>query len=833
MSDNWGLRHLFGAPHQSAGKQAGGYRTLAASKGLEARDVRKIEDLVSGYNTPQGEGPPCRQLFKFPGRPAYALSTITPNDLMPDGRTGNFLAETIVVPETWLRAADWDVAAAFDAIDWSDPRAASIEVGVGAAAEVEPARLPRLEAGPLDRLGALARDVPAPLLVPLVRAVVAQCYGLGNINIVGSGEGQSGQQWQALERVVLLAPLLVPPALRLVRDEDGKRLLYLRSRSPHDRMAPRAEITGFLPLHAEGLEQERGEILDLGGGEPPARQPRSQGERYAHWLAELIREGRFDELEARYREPVDGRPEAWFATVPQATTSAGQQVSSIGTRERSTPPAGADVARDADGDATLLLDPPHVEPAEAEQQPEDELLGPLDEGVFEDPPRAPRDGSEPTDLVPTPVIERREAIWEARDDYEARMWQMLDAHREHLQTTFDELHTSLAASAEEAREKLQEYVQTETSSLHDEVDGLKKGRSKRQESLTALSKRLQSIEKQLGGRAAGGGGKRSTARRTAVAEEAEEKPPTETLPADDAPRDGVGRQVTAAWGQAVSKLGAYAGWLALVVLIAAAGVVVWYMRSSIPTTPPVETVQEDGSSDAEAAARAGRQGRRDRLIETLASRRVANVGLRTAIQSEEFRDRAESVAWLATLGYQALSTEAQVLLMQQAIGVGVDGEWGPGSRRALRNRLDACAACLSAAPLASELAVTAQAAVCFQNVELKIAETASCDLPSPWERGRVWTLEQAQVAQAWISETRTALGANPLVQRLPAIDPQTALAPAAFRSEAALRPEHAEAVLHLLYAFRLRNPEVNAPEQMTDEQLRDLESFLSTFTGGG
>src|SRR6185436_9645965 len=118
-ADSSAYRHVFtSAPDNFPG--GGGFRTVAYAAALRGM-VSPIESLVESYKTREGEAS-CRQFVSLAQGKAYALTTFTPLADSPDGRIGNFWAETQVVPSDWLEEAGWEAAAAFDALSWLGPR---------------------------------------------------------------------------------------------------------------------------------------------------------------------------------------------------------------------------------------------------------------------------------------------------------------------------------------------------------------------------------------------------------------------------------------------------------------------------------------------------------------------------------------------------------------------------------------------------------------------------------------------------------------------------------------------------------------------------------------
>src|SRR6185436_8217819 len=167
------FRHIYtSAPENFPG--GGGFQTVACASDLGEQQRNAVEKLVDSYSNREGGGAPCRQFLPLArGAKAFALTVFTPLEDCPDGRTGNFWAETQVVPSEWLEQAEWDAAAAFKALSWLGPKNIS-----DISRNLEPEPLDELKSGALDRLGRLNELVSPDCLETLLQAVAQESRGL-------------------------------------------------------------------------------------------------------------------------------------------------------------------------------------------------------------------------------------------------------------------------------------------------------------------------------------------------------------------------------------------------------------------------------------------------------------------------------------------------------------------------------------------------------------------------------------------------------------------------------------------------------------------------------
>jgi hypothetical protein len=416
------FRHIFtSAPENFPG--GGGFQTVACAAALREMSSL-IEFLVESYKSLDRDGAHCRQFVPLPHGKAYALTVFTPLAESPDGRTGNFWAETQVVPIDWLEQAGWDAAAAFDALSWMGPRDLS-----RLPRNLEPEPLAPLEPGPVERLARLCELVPPGCLDALLHAVVQQSRGLRPLRLL---EVQ-GAPASHLETVVTLLPLTVPPTSRRYRDDDQHRCLTLRTRCPVGGMAFPADITGYPAAAADNLELSDGFVVDLTGRLPATSIGDRFGLDYARWLARVIQEGRWDQLEALYRRASDFPGAAVFSNY--------RSLLEAPTRPRGTITTG--VPKLPAAVPVRAERPSVVEPSEAAAAPSPAVAG--------------------DQTAPSPLQARKQA-WAARDQTEGALWGVLESHKSQLEELVGKLHEDLTAAVKKA-----------SGRLRDEVEGTRRG----------------------------------------------------------------------------------------------------------------------------------------------------------------------------------------------------------------------------------------------------------------------------------------------------------------------------------------------------------------------
>lgn len=811
MSKAAGLRHIYTAVEKGRGQKSG-FRTVAHSEHLRQM-VPSIQSLVDGFSAPDGNEPRCRQLLKVPESSAYALSTFTALGPMPDGRPGNYWAETIMVPDVWLERAGWDTAAAFAALEWLGPQA-----HLESPEELDPVALPDLEPGSLDRLAILSESVHEDRLVPLLRAVVQQSTGLKPLRILATLKTPQ----EALEKVVMYLPLLVHPALRTYMEGSKLRCLTLRTWSPPEPMTPAADLTGFPIIAADRLAMEGSDVIDLGGlVRAPAVRNRA-GEAYVSWLKQVIQQERWDELEAAYQEDMPARLEAWYASFQQRLSSA--PAASAGSQQQDPPPQ---------------VQPPATEaPAEAA------------EGAAVDAGAA---GTAPERAVEELYVEARpspravrERIGEVRDEAEGEAWQILEAHRGDFQARLDEYQASMKEAMEEAARALDAVNTAHVARVREDAAAASRARSRQDTLESTFGRRLDKLESNL------------EDLRRHIAQLSQQAPLPTTH--GDLPETGVAIQASDSWRQR-EFFGSWPGWvkgrlgglfsareaesvqkirwghvlltkavpavvLTLLVFFAIHRFLIGRLASDpVPDGPVAESVSEKK-----------REARRQKLLEELQKRKNAAALLASVKDSESYAERANRLTLMVTLGQFQITRAGKVALLQKALGVGIDGGWGGGSRRVLQAGLDTCVQCLPeanrAAPGQQLLAWNSIAAHCFLRNYLEI-KVGTCDAVSPWLTQRSWGEAEAGRALNLFRAAAAETTNQVLKQYLMTFDPAagSAFEDALGRIES-LSSQHAESFLDLAFSWVVQKPDERLPEKPTDRQLQKLEELLASLQDG-
>jgi len=417
-SGGWSAyRHVFTSAPENF-PEGGGFRTVAYAAALRGEKVSLIESLVESYTSWEGGGARCRQFVPLArGAKACALTVFTPLADSPDGRTGNFWAETQVVPSKWLEQAGWDAAAAFDALSWWGPR------NLGDLPQnLEPEPLASLEPGSVERLARLNKFVPSECLEPLLHAVVQQSRGLRPLELL---EAQ-GTPTSQLEEVVMLVPLTVPPRSRRYLDADQLRCLSLRTRCPIGGMTFRTDVTGYPAAAADGLELSDGFVIDLADRLPTKSHEDRFGRDYVEWLLRVIQDGEWNQLEALYKRAVDCPGASFFPNY--------RSLLQAPSRPRVTIPAEVPKPVAVPERAEK---PNVVESSEATAAPPAAAAG------------------EPT--APLPLQPRKQA-WAVRDETEGAIWQVLESHKSQLEELVGQVRQDFSAELDKVRDRLMKEV---------------------------------------------------------------------------------------------------------------------------------------------------------------------------------------------------------------------------------------------------------------------------------------------------------------------------------------------------------------------------------------
>ncbi len=453
------LRHIF-----TSAPDGSGFQTVTCA--AELREfAREVQDLVETYPTREDDRPICRQLLPLPEtKGAYALTVFAPLEDTPDGRRGDFLAETLVVPGKWLAAGGWDAPAAFEALTWWGPRFRELPQNL----EQEP--LLPVRPTPLSRLSRFVELVTQDQLDILLLALVQQSHGLSPLRILEASGASPGD----LEEIVLLLPLVVPPACRIYRDGDRRRCLSLRTRSPERGMSPFADVTGFPASAADNLKG--GVVVDLSGRLPPPGLPGPFGRKYVQWLHGILQEGKWGELELLYQQAEKWPGPAFFSNVENLIQAALRPLPQPSAEaDEPAPEPGEDDARAPEG-ATTEVQAAATKPHRGNRKDR----GPV---PVSGQPAPPSHAAENEDELLSPVQVRR-AAWEVRSEAGGAIWNVLETYREQFVTLTAEVRRDfegkLRAESARVRQQLAELNKALDGEVKTLERNLKAGKSARQ-----------------------------------------------------------------------------------------------------------------------------------------------------------------------------------------------------------------------------------------------------------------------------------------------------------------------------------------------------------------
>lgn len=773
-----------------------GFQTVAYCQRL-GPIVENLERLVEGYSPPELAGPSCLQLMPVPGYPQYyALTVFTPTGPCPDGREGNYWAETLVVEAGWLERAGWDAEAAFQALPWQGPR--------------EPAQLtrelpleepPPLAPGPLERLARLREAVPQGLLAPLVLALAQQSRGLQPLRLVERSGADPGE----LAEAVLLLPLLVPPACRTYPAGEHRRCLSLRTRSPRAGMPSAADITGWPAEAADQAEATGSLVIDLGGGLPAPGGRERFGKDYAGWLAQALEEGAWERITGLYRRAGEIPGAAFFDRFRELL-----------------PRAGA-VEAAARPKVSARVEPPATEAAES--------------------------GAETAGTSPWQA--RRQA-WAAREEAEGAIWQLLEQHRAQLQElvgssreqlaassksaeaqlwqTLDEHQAQIERSREEAvrllarrGEELEAELSDSTARLAKEKKNLARQHRDLEDKIKRLDKRISRLQKELRGLSKAGPAAGGVEEEGETPEEtAGESPWTESLRER---LSGWLRHPAVGWGGALLVL--------LVILVGAYRL--W------PRSPGGELPAASAGAVQDPSA----EQRRAALVERLQQGEVAVELLEQAAAREELAERSHALTLALHLQREGpLPENLRCVLLQAALHrraltrdeapLTVDGQCGPGTRNALAAA--ARGTCCTRFTPGGEQDSPVRLQGCFVARELELPETESCTGASPWRGNHTWNGDEAARGLALVRHAFDAVGGDRAEELAPALARLDAGKSPALRQElagATLTAEEARHLLDLAFALVTVDAGARAPDSLSADHLEGIETLLGLPSGAG
>src|SRR5215210_2255481 len=779
------FRHVFtSAPDDFPG--GGGFRTVACAAAL--RDMVPqvtLEFLVESFKNQEGGGVSCRQFVPLArGAKAYAFTVFTSLADSPDGRTGNFWAETQVVPIDWLEQAGWDAAAAFDALSWLGPR----DLG-RLPRDLAPEPLAPLESGSIERLARLGELVPPDCLETLLHAVGRQSRGLRPLRLL---EAQ-GKPARHLEEVVMLLPLTVPPTSRRYHDDDQFRCLTLRTRCPVGGMAFRTDVTGYPAAAADGLELSDGFVIDLAGRLRSTSTDDRFGRDYAHWLAGVIQQGDWDRLARLYQQAINFPGGVFFA----------HYKSLLEAPSRSRVATAAEVA------------PTAAAPKRAAES------GP---GVVEAPVTAfAPPTAVPEERIITPVQDwQRDSA--ARDEVEGALWKLRENHRSQIEELIGKIGKDFAADVDKA-----------SSRLVKEVAGLREGLDTK---LKEFDKDLKKVEK---------AGKRTqqqtaSAGRDAGSVEARlEKLENDLAEVTErlAALGGTGGVSTAQARRSFrAMLASSRDWIrnhrrpifwATGIGVVVAVLVILWLRSVVQISPG--TIAPDQSVVWRKKV--------DTLVQRVQPGRLAARLLENASKAKDVAPTVHAATLAVALSHGVETGEKlDCALLQAALqaaepGISVDGDCGSTTLTALEATPKAdCCRRFSTADAQGPKKIRN----CFITDSLQLALQAgrqeeACRGESPWREGRHWTEDEASRALSLFQmAARSAKGApdSELAKSLRSLDPSQSSSLRDGLAGKTLTRDEARRVLELAWAGSGGIGE--RLDELTIEQLEELDRIIDRAT---
>jgi hypothetical protein len=161
-------------------------------------------------------------------------------------------------------------------------------------------------------------------------------------------------------------------------------------------------------------------------------------------------------------------------------------------------------------------------------------------------------------------------------------------------------------------------------------------------------------------------------------------------------------------------------------------------------------------------------------------------------------------------------------LLQQALEITVDGQWGPGSSKSLKENLPVTCEPCAAAGADGFLAADGAAASCFLIAYLQLGDPP-CPGSSPWRAGRAWTEAEAANALRLIRAARASSTDPEMAARIARLDPvRTEL----WGEVPEPSLQQAEMLFDLAYALIDGDPRAKAPEKLSADRLDRLGSLV-------
>ncbi len=833
-----GLRHLYtSAAEGSLGEP--GFQTVACAQGLE-EGLHVIEDLVRGYRNPDpGEGHRTRQLVQLPADPSYCVfSTIQPTGSTPEGRAGNFWAESLVAPVSWLADGNWDVDAAFDQLSWAGPAMAATVSGWPAPLPAEP--LEPLIPDTLDRLGLLTEYVSGDALDQLLQALARQVRGGERIFVVEVPDRDPS----AFERLITLLPLALPPTVRASTDQRGRHPLQLRTRGTFDDDPP-VDIQGMPAAAIHERRRARGMVIDLGGRLSEPLPGDGYGQGYAVWLREVLENRDWEQLASYYSRAAEDPSADPIARFAEATGKPGPA--------RGKTPVGQ--RREAKTTASL--------PATA-----------------------------PTDTPGSEAWRQRAGVWAARGEAEREAYELRELYRddvEQLRATLEvqidesernlqaEIKRSVAAVQQGAKQALEDISLSSSA----EIDKLANQRKRTLASILEAGRvaieeisdkaevevfRISSQSKELTQHLETVGRKQTVAaRRKPLPSQEEfvlEEVPTPRAESDSVPvmeghdtapeeeqapqqrpaiaaqpsppaktaqdTEGMGSQEKSWAETAAEHLGqywpTYTFWAIIIIGIAA----IAYFSLA-----PIEPTSRESPEETPATQQ---QPTRDELLKTAVDqlvdgRNVAAV-LRHMTGISGLKDRAAVVYLKLVLKDRQFDENMSYALLQAALrgwkeDISVDGFWGAGTQAVLKAAAkETC--CDGKLAIVPEPGIGSDLAACFLERYLRNPQGPNEGCPEedlwPLRSGRSWTLDEAARALKILRIAYQETEWHDILKH------DLAARPAIANDIAAMTLSEDEATLMLLLAHQTLSGEVDSKMPSIDELRReDLEAVIQSL----
>lgn len=670
MSKYPGYRHLYTVAERGS-LGAPGFQSIACSAEIE-ESVRELEEIVGGFRSSDPDGDrQSRQVVQMYDPDFYALTTFTPLAPSPASRSGNYWAETFVIPAVWLGQGDWDLGAAFESLPWRGPEDPKT-FGDWPHALGAPELLPPLSSRPREGLESLREMVAEPVLFELVLAVAQLTQTRRTIQVIERGEA-------VLEHAPylgLLLPLVLPPVVRKFVDGKRERTFQVRTWSRPGK-GPKVDIETVSADDAHPSPPPDVRVLDPRGSVADRGADR-QGYAYAAYAARLIAAGDWESLLSLYAQ-VD------------PSLSARRFLQDF------RPPAPAASAPDPAVHPTPV--PPRAAAVPKEKREEWLTREQLDKVLAEHGQRVRHELDETIMAMALMSQKSAELIEEQRREYEKNLREELSNYQNQLSTILRDGTVDLRRTLGEAGglEQLVGQLKLASQRFHQDFDtqrrelarlennirslrnGFRDERELWSQEVTRLDDRLRQWEGE---------------RQTALAE---------------LPRDSSGDKLTPEKPNVYATAGSapivkdrspnrVRGWLknlspkrrAVILLIpilvaVAVGGIIWWRTNSIGESPieTEEPADQPGTEELEESIR-------QRLLESKILTSLFEQAATDPASSEE------ATALFLDLIMDQEAAPAEIVrkaLGQEALGITVDGQFGSGSARSLQEAIKSYPCC--------------------------------------------------------------------------------------------------------------------------------------------